>query len=104
MEISTWTRWKGKENFNLNEQKKRISTLNEQKGEVQLSGSENFSSSDWNGKFKENRIEAYLYIKDRENEIFYSQWKRKIHNEKNVLKSEFTRLRDVFLCVIDKCD
>lgn len=64
MEISTWTRWKGKENFNLNEQKKRISTLNEQKGEVQLIGSENFSSSDWNGKFKENRIEAYLYIKD----------------------------------------
>lgn len=62
-----------KGNFNLNEQKKRISTLNEQKGEVQLSGSENFSSSDWNGKFKENRIEAYLYIKDRKNEIFYSQ-------------------------------
>lgn len=80
MEISTWTRWKGKENFNLNEQKKRISTLNEQKGEVQLSGSENFSSSDWNGKFKENRIEAYLYIKERENEIFYSQWKRKIQS------------------------
>lgn len=88
----------------LDGKKRKISTLNEQKGEVQLIGSKNFSSSDWNGKFKENRIEAYLYIKERENEIFYSQWKRKIHNEKNVLKSEFTRLRDVFLCVIDKCD
>lgn len=57
----------------LNGKKRKISTLNEQKGEVQLIGSENFSSSDWNGKFKENRIEAYLYIKERENEIFYSQ-------------------------------
>lgn len=57
----------------LDGKKRKISTLNEQIGEVQLIGSENFSSSDWNGKFKENRIEAYLYIKERENEIFYSQ-------------------------------
>lgn len=57
----------------LDGKERKISTLNEQKGEVQLIGSENFSSSDWNGKFKENRIEAYLYIKERENEIFYSQ-------------------------------
>lgn len=57
----------------LDGKKRKISTLNEQKGEVQLIGSKNFSSSDWNGKFKENRIEAYLYIKERENEIFYSQ-------------------------------
>lgn len=57
----------------LDGKERKISTLNEQKGEAQLIGSENFSSSDWNGKFKENRIEAYLYIKERENEIFYSQ-------------------------------
>lgn len=57
----------------LDGKERKISTLNEQKGEAQLIGSENFSSSDWNGKFKENRIEAYLYMKERENEIFYSQ-------------------------------
>lgn len=85
---STVTEKKGKKNFPLDEQNR----------EFQLSGSRNFfPSAERNAKFKRKLEKSrYFHIKWGENKIFYSQWKRKIHSEKNVLKSGFTRLKDVF--------
>lgn len=85
---STVTEKKGKKNFPLDEQNR----------EFQLSGSRNFfPSAERNAKFKRKQEKSrYFHIKGGENKIFYSQWKIKIHSEKNVLKSEFTRLKDVF--------
>lgn len=89
----------GKENFNLTEKKgKENFPLDEQNREFQLNGSGNFFTSvERNAKFKRKQEKSrYFHIKGGENKIFYSQWKIKIHREKNVLKSEFTRLKDVF--------